>query len=279
MNKTAAVLMIICSTVLMQWHSIDFWRETTGDWSGAAWSIGLEAAMLWFWFEGRRWSWLIKYIAALLLVAGPWYQITGPTVESLYRFTVTQAKIETAQERVAQLSASLIRYETNSAGRTGWARRIDKTQTRLDEARERRASLQTQVAEYGAEWRGYAVVGMQALALLVILTAQLAAVTSLRNRNGVTVTKRNTPKRNGTVKRNVISERTPEGFDEKVESMADTIRFRLSDFGSQAKMAKQLDIRPANITAVLNHKERKESGGETISPTGLEKIVDALGIG
>ena len=82
MRTFFASLMVICSMVLMQIHSIDFWMEKAGP-SGWAWSIGLEVAMLWFWYENKRRLQVFKYLAAFLLIAGPWYQITAPTFQNL----------------------------------------------------------------------------------------------------------------------------------------------------------------------------------------------------
>jgi len=275
MRTFLAVVMVICSMVLMQIHSIEFWTKTAGA-SGWAWSIGLEVAMLWFWYENKRRLQVFKYLAAFLLIAGPWYQITAPTFENLNSATVMQAEIEMAQDTVMQLSTSLDRYEKRSDKRSGWAGRIDKTRAEWKEARAHLSALRSKGAKEDAPWRGYTVAAMQGVALFIVLTAQLAAVTSLRSRNGSTVPVRNETKRNDTPKRNGAPKQTKEGFDASVESVAVEIRSRIFEFGSQTKFAKHHGIRPANITAVLNHKERKETGGEIISAGGLAKIVAAM---
>ena len=176
----------------MQWHSIGFWTDTAGG-SGWAWSIGLEAAMLWLWYERRLWP--VKYMAAVLLIVGPWYQITAPTIERLNSVTAIKAEIKAEQKNFTQLSTSLDRYELNSTGRTGWAGRIDKVNVKLEEANARLSILRGKEAKKSAPWRDYVVAGMQAVALLIVLTAQLAAVTSLRSRNVSSVTKTVTAKR------------------------------------------------------------------------------------
>ena len=113
MRMTFSIMMVLCSMVLMQIHSIEFWMDKAGA-SGWAWSIGLEVAMIWFWYENKRRLQVFKYLAAFLLIAGPWYQITAPTFESLQDVAVMQAEIETAQDAVTQYSRSLKRYEDNS---------------------------------------------------------------------------------------------------------------------------------------------------------------------
>ena len=276
MRTAFSIIMVLCSMVLMQIHSIDFWTDKAGP-SGWAWSIGLEVAMLWFWYENKRRLQVFKYLAAFLLIAGPWYQITAPTFDSLQSVTVIQAEVEAAQGRVTQLSTSLDRYEIRSDKRSGWAGRIDKTQRSLEEGRAKLSGLRSKEAKKETPWRSRAVAGMQAAALLIVLTAQLAAVTSLRSRNGSTVPIRNETKRNDTPKRNVAPEQSTDDFDASVETVAAEIRSLIPSFGSQTKLAKHYGIRPANITAVLNHKERKETGGEIISAGGLAKIVEAMG--
>ena len=149
--------------------------------------------------------------------------------------------------------------------------------TYLKEARAQLSTLRAKGAKKEAPWRSRVVAGLQAAALLIVLTAQLAAVTSLRSRNGSTVPIRNETKRNDTPKRNVAPEQSTDDFDASVETVAAEIRSLIPSFGSQTKLAKHYGIRPANITAVLNHKERKETGGEIISAGGLAKIVEAMG--
>lgn len=275
MRTLFASLMVICSMVLMQIHSIEFWTKTAGA-SGWVWSIGLEVAMLWFWYENKRRLQVFKYLAAFLLIAGPWYQITAPTFESLTSVTVMQAEVETAQDRVAQLSISLDRYEKRSDKRSGWAGRIDKTQAKLEDARAKLSTLRDKGAKKEAPWRSRTVAAMQALALFIILTAQLAAVTNLRSRNGSTVTKTVTAKRNVT-RNAVITEHTTERYEETVKAVAEEITRQVEELGSQAKLCRQTGLRPEYVTAVMNHEEKKKTGG-AITPTGLKKVADALGM-
>ena len=279
MRTVFASLMVICSMVLMQIHSIEFWRDKAGA-SGWAWSIGLEVSMLWFWYENKRRLQIFKYLAAFLLIAGPWYQITAPTFEDLNSVTVIQADIEMVQDTVMQLSISLDRYEERSDKRSGWAGRIDKTHTKLEKARSQLSNLRAKGAKKEAPWRSRAVAGMQAAALFIVLTAQLASVTSLRSRNVTTVTKSVTktvmPKRNGN--RNAITEQITEDYEATVIIVAAEINRRVAEFGSQAKFCRGLALRPADVSMVLNHNEKKDAGASTISPKVLQKMVGELGV-
>ena len=268
-------LMVICSTVLMQIHSIEFWTKTAGP-SGWAWSIGLEVAMLFFWYENKRRLQVFKYLAAFLLIAGSWYQITAPTFKDLSSSADIQADIETAQDTVTQYATSLKRYEDNSVKFREWGGRIDRATANLKEARAHLSTLRAKGAKEVAPWRSRAVAGMQAAALFIVLTAQLVAVTVLRSRNETTVTKTVTAKRNVT--RNAVTEQKPEDYEETVLAVADKIRRKVKEFGSQAKLCKEFGLRPADVTAVLNHNEKKEAGVGMVSPKVLQKMIGVLGV-
>ena len=276
-----ATVMVIGSIFLMQWHSIEFWTDKVGE-SGLYLSIGLEAAMLWFWYDSRnRFIGFCKYLSAFLLIAGPCYQITASTFQNLSSMIVMQADIETAQDAVTQYSRSLKRYEDNSIKFREWGGRIDRATANLKEARAHLSTLRAKGVKKEAPWRSCAVAGMQATVLFLMLTAQLTSVTYLRFRNVTTVTKTVTPKRNVTRNGNghtVTPEQLPERYEEKVATVATEITRRVAEFGSQAKFCKGLSLRPADVSMVLNHNEKKETGSATISGKALQKVVDAMGV-
>ncbi len=270
-----ATVMVIGSIFLMQWHSIEFWTDKVGE-SGLYLSIGLEAAMLWFWYDSRnRFIEFCKYLSAFLLIAGPWYQITAPTFQNLSSMTVIQADIKMAQDAVTQYSRSLKRYEDNSVKFREWGGRIDRATANLKEARAHLSTLRAKGVKKEAPWRSRAVAGMQAAVLFLMLTAQLTAVTYLRSRNVTTVTEAVTPKRNG--KRNAVTEQPPERYEETVKAVAEEITRQVEELGSRAEICRQTGLRPEYVTAVMNHEEKKKSGG-AITPNGLKKVVDALGM-
>ena len=271
-----AVVMVVGSIFLMQWHSIEFWTDKVGE-SGLYLSIGLEAAMLWFWYDCRNgFIEFCKYLAAFLLISGPWYQITAPTFQDLNSMTVMQADIEMAQDAVTQYSRSLKRYEDNSVKFREWGGRIDRATANLKEARAYLSTLRAKGVKKEAPWRSRAVAGMQAAVLFLMLTAQLTAVTYLRFRNVTTVTESVTPKRNG--RRNAVTpEYTSERYEATVKAVVEEITRREKELGSRAEICRQAGLRPEYVTAVMNHEEKKKTGG-AITPNGLKKIVDALGV-
>lgn len=68
LDKKMSIVVIILSTILMQIHSIEYWTGVTESY-GIAWSIALEAAMLWLWYQKRLF--LVRVLAATILIAGP----------------------------------------------------------------------------------------------------------------------------------------------------------------------------------------------------------------
>lgn len=276
MNKYAAWFMILCSMALMQWHGAHFWYEQTGDWiSGIGISFCLEVAMLSLWYVGLEgFLWCAKWVAAFLLIAGPWYQMTSPTIGTLQTAIDLNNRISTINNEVAELIASKQRYESNSDKRPGWRQDIRMARTDLKEVRAKREALLDERASLPFIWRPLMAALMQAAALLIVLTAQLAAVTSLRSRNGSTVTKTVTAKRNVT--RNAVTEQNLEDYEATVTAVAAEITRQVEELGSQAKLCRQIGLRHEHIAAVLKHEEKKEAGEATITPKMLQKMVGVL---
>ena len=275
LDKKMAIVVIILSTVLMQIHSIEYWTGVT-EFYGVAWSIALEAAMLWLWYQRRLF--LIRVLAAMILIAGPWYVLTEPTIESLQDKAEIQNQILSAQGMVERLTASLIRYETNSAGRLGWSGRIDSTMTKLELAEEDLQRSRKKAASLGFEWRLYMVAGMQASVLLIVMITQLLAVAGLRDSAITKVVSKDSkgpPKLRLTPK---SASGTTE-YDRAVEAVIRALKVKPGEFGkTQTALAEYFDIRPADITMLFKHTERRVAGSETISKVALQKMVVKLNI-
>ena len=271
------LVMVITSFGLMQWHSIEFWKITTGPDTGWAWSIGLEIAMLCLWYDQKHR--FLKYIAALILIAGPWYQMTSPAIRNIQNTNAIETEIEIETRRVDQLSKSITIYENNSITIRGWAGRIDRTQKAKDELSARINELHTELSKQNSTWREYLITGVQSAALLIILMAQLSAVSNLGTRQTTGTTKpepvihtTSKPKRPATE----ISISKFEDFDRTVEIAATEITRELSKHDSQKALAQTLGIDQKSISLILNHKKRKLSGTERISSNALNKVLKAL---
>lgn len=271
MTSLPSLAIVAGSAMLMQLHSMAFWLGQVGA-AGVAWSLMLEAAALWLWWQ-RRWA--LAVLASGLLIAGPFYQLSAPALDAL-RATEAAGRMATIEQaEIAQLEASLGRFEANSAARLGWAERIDRTQAELREARARlRAQVEAQAQ--GADWRALAVVGMQGLALLVVMVTQVLAVTCLRP---VAVPLPAAPAPEPAAPE--LPEEVP--FFERAHEDPDALAVHVADLveadrkarrESQAALARRLGVRPADVSMLLNHEERRNAGRETVSTAVLRKLAD-----
>lgn len=262
----------------MQWHSIQFWLSAAGP-SGWAWSIGLEIAMLCLWYDRKHR--FLKYIAALILIAGPWYQMTSPTIRNIQIINEIEIEIEIDIQRLDQLSKSLATYQANSRQRLGWRDEIRETESAINELSPQIKELHSKLSKQNSSWREYMVTGVQSAALLIILVAQLSAVSNLGNQQisdktkpGKTIHSISKPKRLMPE----ISGSNFEDFNKKVAIVATEITLELSNYNSQKSLSEALDIGQKSISLILNHEKRKLSGTECISLNALNKVMRALEI-
>ena len=279
MNKLTTIAIIPLFTVLLQWHSVAFWMEKIGA-SGIAFSFALEAALLWLWYfqKDKKRFIPVRYLAFLLLIAGPWYQLTGPAVEKIYSAWMLNVKIEMVQKTVMADRTALDTYNKNSDERTGWAGRIDRTQARLDKNLPRLESLLEEQAEGGVIWREHMFGIMMAVTLLIILITELTAVTYLRN---ITVTPKVTVIRNTSVTErkspgNGKAGTVTEDIDAAVKEVATEITRKVEEYGSRAKVCQALNLRPANVSLAMNHESKKAACEPTITSAALAKLKEKL---
>lgn len=281
------LVMITTSFCLMQWHSIKFWSAAAGP-SGWAWSVGLEIAMLCLWYYKKHYS--LRYIAAIVLIAGPWYQMTSPAILSVQTTNSIEIEIETETERFDQLSKSLALYENNSVTKWGWAGRIDRTQKMKDELSEQIKELHSELSKRNSQWREYMVTAVQSAALLIILTAQLSAVSNIGIKQPVrtkspapAIRPKSKQKRSAaeiskpaTDNFDTISTSNSEDFDKTVETVAAEIIQELPNHDSQKALAHALGTGQKSISLILNHEKRKFPGTERISSNALNKVLKGL---
>ena len=288
-NSALAIdlVMITTSFCLMQWHSIKFWSAAAGP-SGWAWSVGLEIAMLCLWYYKKHYS--LRYIAAIVLIAGPWYQMTSPAILSIQTTNSIETEIEIETERFDQLSKSLSLYESNSATIRGWAGRIDRTQKSKDKLSAQIKKLHSDLSKRNSQWREYMVTAVQSAALLIILTAQLSAISNRGIKQPAqmkspapAIHPKSQPKHPAAEISKVttrfldeISTSNFEDFDKTVETVAAAIIQELPNHDSQKALAETLGTGQKSISLILNHEKRKLSGTERISSNALNKVVKGL---
>jgi len=296
------ILIVSISAILMQWHSIAFWLEYAGR-TGVGFSLALEVVALWLWWQRRRW---LAIVASALLVGGPLFQLSAPIMETLTRTDVNQAMVVSYEQEINQLNKSISQYDTNSAKRLGWSSRIDRAQAELTQARNKlRELLSVKTPE--TPLRLYAIVIMQALALIIIMRAQIIAITALPLITTELPKRIKTPEPSDQIKHvrrkrvktekpgktkivteqedvelpadkkiEVKNEKTTD-FDERVLQAAAWIRENVKNYdGKQRAMADKIEVRPADLSLILNHIDRKDRGDELISEPKLLKIEKVM---
>jgi len=280
MSKTVSIIIIIVSTLLMQFHSIGFWVEHAG-YTGIGFSIALEVVALWLWWQRCRW---LALVASLLLIGGPLFHISSPVISNINTANSNAFLMHSYQQEVKQLNDSLARYDKNSGQRLGWSARIDNIQTQLTAARNKLRELSV-IEASETSLRLYLVVLMQALTLMVILRAQVMAVTSLplvvsEPRKSSKPEKGKKTAINKPVESIKYDQPELNDFDKRVIAVGHAMHDKfLGKKAWASSFAEDCNVRAADISLARNHLKKLQNGGkEIISESALSKIEKVLEI-
>lgn len=265
------LLMLIMSISLIQWHSIQFWVTHTGD-IGIAWSLTLEMACMWLWWQNRK---RVAFVTSLLVIAGPIAFQVLPAIETLDRnnFEVSKhaAMLEASHRNIAQLEQALDSYLRNSEERLGWATRIDETQAEIEQARSDQLRLiQASPAEIRIS-NAFVTVSIQVLAISILFLTQILVIAQFRslsaNRNNVEISE--------IVEIEEVA--TNDDFEAEIESVSKWLFSAIEESGkTQAKWAKEHGISAKSISLLKHHQTRKSEGKEVISAAELNKIISIM---
>ncbi len=277
MNRLAAIyptLLLVGGVALIQYHAIAFWSDAVDPVTGWAWSILLELVALWLWYE--RHTRPLAFIATLLVLSGPLYQVSAPLVKAIAENATESAsepqRVALLREAIAQDEASLQTFLENSQARSGWLPAIEAARASLDEKREQLRELLTRSAET-LPWQQVAVIVLQAVALVLIQISNVLAITALSRlwmeTANTTAWKRtrktppeNRPKTDnrsaGTRKRGQTEEATEEPPVTHIQS---ALRSLLEANGLSARaFAKQNGFSPRDLSLVLHDQENRKAG-------------------
>ena len=181
-RKLPALLLLIGAIVLMQKHAWEFWSEYDQD-TPWLWAILLEGAALWLWSQRSFWKNAIAFLATLLVLAGPLYQVSKPAFAMLHQ-AETQSGLLAERKALLladkqQLTVDLSTYNENSKHRAGWAGLIATTKSDLKTVNARLNELsQRQQQAPPMTWQALTVIAMQAIAMVIF---QMVIVFSIRN--------------------------------------------------------------------------------------------------
>lgn len=281
--KIFAVSVAGASVVLLQIHGIEFWMGQAGN-TGIVWSLVLEVAAIYLWQHRRI---LPAVVASALLISGPLYQVSLPLMERAQEAEIATSSRLATEREIAQLERSLAAYEKNSGKRLGWAERIDSAQERLDAARERLRRITLLQGEHRQNWQKIAIILLEASALLIVLYAQIFALSQLRAGSKILAKHREEEQ-----DENSSATPTVEGFSndskpeihiendvgDRVLTALSLVEERLPNFGGKRQLlAQHIGVRLADLSLLAHHETRRREGRETISRPALDRIINTLG--
>lgn len=279
-------LMLVISTCLIQWHSIQFWMDSTGV-VGPLWSLAIEAAALWLWWQQRL---LLACCASLILIIGPLNYLAMPVYESvqleqrnLDRLNDQKVMI---QNSINQLTAALESYQHTSQSRVGWAARIDDTQAALQIERGRfeNTIIETQTQNRNA--LPYLTISIETLAISILMLTQILAIHALRNvstsKDGIETVSTDSPDELD-IAEEILSNLSKRYaiLDDDIETSVTELSKRLTEVlktetFSQAEWARRNGVSAKSVSMLLNHSKRKAQGKECISKNELRNISAQL---
>lgn len=202
-RNITALILLVAGIGLMQYHAILFWSEHVDQATGWAWSLLLEGAALWLWSSRRAAQRALAFVATVLVLAGPLYQVSAPLIAEWQASDLgAVANIERRAALAAEINSletALNAYLKNSEARVGWAQRIDATQARLDTARSELTAVIAAAAEpVHMSWQRQAVIAMQAIALVLFQIMGVIAIRTLAVTYQVKPAAPHEPQRNPT---------------------------------------------------------------------------------
>ena len=283
------VVVLCCGICLLQAHSLTFWRDAIGDWTGYAWSVQLEAISLWLWFRadgwGSPWRW-IAVVTTLLLLVGPLYQVSSP----LFVQGARSAAFEKEMARVDGLSAT---FQANSRARVGWAGRLDDAEAyrRMLFARRWGGSSgepETQTP-LRSDWQRHLIIALQIVSILVFQPCIILAITTVSahfrqvansgdNTASDTETAAlpaQTPDANepiSTVPAPSSAKADANPTDELVLRLQRIVKMQLGQGRGYAEIVEATGIQKPYLSLLMNHFDRSARGDRTLGVEALRRM-------
>lgn len=263
------IIIILAATALTQWHGILFWSEFVGQVTGWAWSITLELSALWLWLSGGRRR-ALAFIASCLLLSGPLFHIVQPVLNEAQAIEIAaanrNAQARLINEEIRSLETALNVSLLNSKARTGWLNDIQDNKRALNTARNNLAALYKAPATSGTQWALIKSL-MQSLALLVIWSVSVFAITDLSKPHAQAVSKR----------RNAPAKQAPQPETGTITAIVSALDTELNTLCiSQSEWADRNGFSKKHVSLVRNHEKRKTENKETAPPAIIKAMAEAL---
>ena len=279
---------VLTAACLMQWHSIQFWVNQIG-YSGVGWSLMLEVVVIWFWWSNRT---ALALIASLLLVMGPIHEITEPALTNIKHQEQANNLNNIDSAEIIRLENSLKTYEKNSESRIGWSGRIDRIQKQINE-------INGQIKERISNNSNFdfiessSIALAQALALLIIMTAQALAISEIRKKsklilsdnfekeipNNIEIAPKKENRNSSEKPLLKIVKKPEENGSELIDLIPLALKkVMLKEKINQAQWCKKNDVSAKNLSLAKTHLTRLSENKEVAPASELKRICEKLGI-
>lgn len=293
-------LIIIAAAILMQWHSIQFWVNQVGL-AGVGWSLMLESVVIWYWWKNRV---MLALIASMLLLFGPIYEITKPSLENIKHQDQVKRLNQMDFDEITRLEYSLKTYEKNSEKRIGWSGRIDRIQKLINKNSNRIRARDSENSKFELLIAS-GIALAQMLALLIIMTAQALAISDHRKKTNKEIIsnmkskcklensknfdnefRSEIKKTKKTRSRNVLkkpllhaaSDEEITGI-EAIKKIPIVLKITLGNQGiTQAQWCEKNSVSTKNLSLSKNHLHRISQNKEVAPATEIRRICEKLGL-
>jgi hypothetical protein len=173
-KRLPALLLLVACVLLVQQHSIEFWRTKAGldYWQAMHWSVLLEAGSAWLITRRVWWQTIFALCLSLIVITGPLYQVSNELIVTLNAPANTieiQTKLEALLvTQIEQQANSLETFNKNSETRAGWLGAIKDANTQLATNQEElKAFYESQLVAEEPTWVAAAILAMQAISLVI----------------------------------------------------------------------------------------------------------------
>lgn len=239
-------------------------------------------AALWLWFNpGRRR--LLAFIASCLLLSGPLFHIVQPAIDQANETHIESlnqvAEINLLKRNITSMETALNVSLKNSQKRLGWLNDIQATKTELNSARDDLRTLLAAPVLSPGPWPWLKSL-MQALALLIVWSVSVLAISDITKRKTETATKpviipASVSKQKQRISKQLIKEK---GFGQ-VKEIIEALDVELKEKGlTQKQWANDKGLSAKYVSLLRTHDERKQQNKETASPAFINRISVVLGL-
>ena len=162
-----AIVVVIVCTVLLQAHSIPFWREQT-DYMGYLWSVSIELVGIWLWLNKKQ---FLATLASTIIVLVPLIQLSKPILKEI-RDIEKNIKIEKLNNLDIKHSELLQSKYLD----TNWAGTLMKNTRHFRDIINTQKELLTNTLKSKSLYENIFMILLESIALILVLLTQIQAI-------------------------------------------------------------------------------------------------------